>query len=622
MSDEEVPASDMPSGTEVPQEDLPEHITAKSGDEVPLSDLPQEALQSQYGDHPVLSGLESFAGGASGNLTNVLADKMRSGASSLGVPDEYLHYVAPSKEQLQANQIQNPDISTIGNIAGQTATLAALPETKILKGVGYLSKIGSAALDQSLKMMALQSGVEGSKYLTGDGDPSGVVASHIAKAGGIGLVSGGLYGAGTSGASKLLGTTNVGNKVASAITGFGHGLAYPAEKAVALSESMIPAEERAGIDAGAFKAGQKFASVAHGKAAGAVGKGLASMAGSVIGHAVGGTYGQVTGAMAAPFFEELLEPTIGKAATNLVGVPILKSASKGNFQGIQDLVNYGTCAAKGQNMLSKGIEGLFSSGANEIINPQPDEKKREHLRDYMEAGGADKQTQDASKSIEPIQGFAQGGEVQLPPLTQSNTLASEMPAHNMMLSAAKGRVSTYLNSVRPLPRLNKLPYDTDEEHPQKKREYNQMLDLANQPLSILGKIKSGDLTSTQLTAFKSMYPELHSELSKKIHEKIINNHIDEEKKPPHHMRQALSLFLGQNLDSTLNQLNIAAAQAVFMTQKQNQQNVEAKQGQALSKMGNSSQTPGQAREKSSYEDLGIYLVKYSLELGSIFKRAF
>lgn len=283
MSDDEVPHSDLPSNTEVPTEDLPAHVTANSGDEVPPEDLPQNVLQGQYGSHPVLAGLESFARGASGHATDALASGMRSIATKAGLPDEYLHYIAPSKEQLTANEIENPDISKVGDIAGNVATLAALPESKILGGakagtkiagqiVPYLGKesfkyIGSAALDQALKMMALQGTTEGSKYLTGEGDPSSAVVAHIAKAGGIGLVSGGLYGAGTAGASKLLGTANIGNKIASGITGLGHGLAYPTEKAVALSESMLPEAERSGIDAAAFKFGHKIAGMGRGKIA-------------------------------------------------------------------------------------------------------------------------------------------------------------------------------------------------------------------------------------------------------------------------------------------------------------------------------------------------------------------
>lgn len=598
MSDEEVPHSDLPSDTEVPESDLPHHITAGPGEEVQPSDLPPEALQQQYGSHPVLTGVESVARGMTGGLSDAAASGMRSVATKLGVPDEYLHYIAPGKDQLSANKIENPDISTVGNVAGQVGALAVLPETKLIKGAGWLSKVGSAALDQSLKMMALQGGQETSKYLDGEGDPSGVVASHIAKAGGIGLVSGGLYGVGTTAVSKLLGTTNIGNKVVSALTGFGHGLTFPGEKILSLSESVLPDAERVGLDNTAFKIGQRAATMAHGKVMSNVAKGLASVGGATVGHLVGGDAGTFAGMAAAPFLEDVLEPAIGKGATNLVGIPILKAASKGNLNGIQDLINYGINAAKGQKMLSRGIEGLFSSGTNEILNPDLDKKKRDDLRDYIEAGGADKQTQDAAQSQTPVQGYAKGGEVQLPPLTQSNSLAENLPAHNMMLSAAKGRVSRYLNSVRPLPKMNKLAYDMDSEHPQKQHEYHQALDLANQPLSILGKIKDGSLTSNHVTAFKSMYPELHGELAKKINEKVINDHIDEEKKPNYSMRQSLSLFLGGNLDSTMNQPNIAAAQGVFMTQKQNQQMVEAKQGQALSKMGQSAQTPGQAREKA------------------------
>ena len=41
----------------------------------------------------------------------------------------------------------------------------------------------------------------------------------------------------------------------------------------------------------------------------------------------------------------------------------------------------------------------------------------------------------------------------------------------------------------------------------------------------------------------------------------------DDKKPPHHVMQSMSLFMGAPLDSTLSPQNIMAAQKVFMMQK-------------------------------------------------------
>lgn len=594
MSDEEVPPEDLPTSvsnnapdTEVPPEDLPNALKANAGDEVPPEDLPEQALQNQYGSHPVLGGLEAYAKGITGGASNVLASGMRSGASALGIPEEYLHYIAPSPQQLSANQVENPEISDIGHVLGQTTAVTMMPEIKILGSAGFLSKIGSAALDQSLKMMALQSGEETSKYLTGEGDPGSVVASHIIKAGGIGLANGTLYGAGTATASKLLGSANVGNKITSALTGFGHGLAYPAEKAVSLSESMIPEAERAGIDNGMFKIGQKLASAGHGKIASNLGKAGGTMLGGIAGHMVGGDVGTTIGGLAGPFIESALEPYIGKAASKIVGVPILKLAASGRMDSLEDLINYGTCAAKGNNMLSKGIEGLFSSGANQIFNISPSERDRENLKSSVENNSLDQQIQNSS------QNYAQGGEVQPQPLQLENGLSQNLPTQNMMLSAAKSRVSNYLGSIRPMANMNKLPFDVDRPNPQKEHDYDKIIDLANQPISILKDIKNGTLTPGRVKAFIQMYPEVHQEMTKKITEHIANK-VHNKERPPYHLRQSLSLFMGTNLDSSLSQPNIAAAQAVFMQQKAQQ--APPSKTNSLNKASQSSQTPEQSRE--------------------------
>ena len=83
----------------------------------------------------------------------------------------------------------------------------------------------------------------------------------------------------------------------------------------------------------------------------------------------------------------------------------------------------------------------------------------------------------------------------------------------MSLNTARARISGYLNSVRPLENSAKLPYDSDRKDARKERDYDKVLSLANQPLSILNHIKDGTLLPRHVKHFTQMYPELHQELS-------------------------------------------------------------------------------------------------------------
>lgn len=80
-------------------------------------------------------------------------------------------------------------------------------------------------------------------------------------------------------------------------------------------------------------------------------------------------------------------------------------------------------------------------------------------------------------------------------------------------------------------------------------------------------------------------------------ERMMQSQLKEETKPKYKTRQALSLFLGTNLDSTLTPAGIQAAQGVFAKQKAQKQ-MPPNSKSSLSKMGPNSQTASQARDKN------------------------
>jgi hypothetical protein len=114
-------------------------------------------------------------------------------------------------------------------------------------------------------------------------------------------------------------------------------------------------------------------------------------------------------------------------------------------------------------------------------------------------------------------------------------------------------------------------------------------------MSVLKKIKDGSLTPQVANHFISLFPELHQELSNQMNQKIVEHQLNGTPKPAYKMRQALSLFLGTNLDSTLTQPNIMAAQASFVFQPPQQSHGKSSKN-SLSKMGELAQTDQQARD--------------------------
>jgi hypothetical protein len=548
-----------------------------------FDDLQEDAPKYESGSQQALTAIEGLGRGATAGLSDALASGMRSGATALGVPQEYLHYVAPAPEDIAGRQTANPIESIGSEIIGNARLWKALPQ------------MGSKAVDGMIKMGILGAGDELSKSMLGTGDPTEAVASHIVAKSALGLLTGGLFGkAEQPGAKglKAIEETKLGNKLNSFVAGIGHAASFPSEALTpesALSQMASIPEE---IHDPSFRMGQSFYNTMLGKATTKGVKYLADIASLKSGGLTDLIKTHIMGTVA----EKVLNKAIPKIGQKIIGPAVLKMASSNVGEGLYEALDHATSCSQGAQQISRGIEGLFGSMGNKAIDAESSEKDRDKVKDFISDGGVDKQIQDANEQIPaPTPQFAEGGEV--PPmkeLTQPSSVAKIWPEQNTMLATAKGRISGYLNSIRPLPSSSKLPFDSERKDPQKEHDYDKAIDLANKPLSILNKIKSGSLGTRDMKHFSSMFPELHQTLSKKITEKIMQNSLDEEKKPPYHVRQALSLFMGTNLDSSLSQPNMAAAQSVFLQQKVQQQPRPASKS-SLSKIGQNAQTPDQSR---------------------------
>lgn len=179
-----------------------------------------------------------------------------------------------------------------------------------------------------------------------------------------------------------------------------------------------------------------------------------------------------------------------------------------------------------------------------------------------------------------------------------------MPEYAQSYAATAQRAVQYLSSLKPNVDP-KSPLDSKRSvSPAETAAYNRALDIAQQPLSVLTRMKQGTLTSADITTIKTIYPNLYNTLVQRVMAQVVEKTSKGEAIPYAHRLQ-LSLFVGQPLDSTMTGSAIMSAQAKGATQQATQDDqlgqppVKNGPQSGLSKLKGipkATQTPAQARE--------------------------
>jgi len=100
-----------------------------------------------------------------------------------------------------------------------------------------------------------------------------------------------------------------------------------------------------------------------------------------------------------------------------------------------------------------------------------------------------------------------------------------------------------------------------------KQKFDKFYDTVNDPIGTMKKIKTGQLTNSEMEALKITHPELLNEMQNSIKSQISP---DLAKKMPYHTKLAISKFLEMPLDSSNLPTTIQMNQAVFANQPINQ----------------------------------------------------
>lgn len=531
----------------------------------------------------IATGIEGAAQGFAGPLAT-LAEK---GLSKLGVPEM-------ADEDIKGRQEANPlihglseagglgvglltgtgEAALIGKGVSGLAKLAKVGEgieavshiAHIGKLLGVGAKVGSAAIQGALQTGLFQFGDNISKSLVGEGDPNEALAAKlwdgVKGAGLIGAVFGGLGNVASQGL-EYAGTKQAGNKIYSFLNGVGH-----AAKDTHPDPAVAPY-----LDNKWFERGEKWWK--YKTALATSGSGLKAGYDLYKGFEEGDILQGGINAAKDLAIGMGLSAGIG-AFSKSAGSILLKAIGNGEMapNALLKLIDYGNEVNGGAQKMTRAVEGLFKIGGQQLNDKYDFERNRSKLDKYIEDGGInqniDETMYDQNQSQEP-QGYAKGGEVKrdktperkVPPIVQDDDpIAKHLPEQNMLMTAAKARISNYLTGLRPKKNQPKLAFDDPPDQMLQKRSYDKALDIANNPMSIMAHISNGTIEPEHLRHFNALYPEISGVLQKKLTEKIIQGQLSG-KKPSYAVRQGLSMMLGTPLSGELSPQNIQAAQATF-----------------------------------------------------------
>lgn len=185
----------------------------------------------------------------------------------------------------------------------------------------------------------------------------------------------------------------------------------------------------------------------------------------------------------------------------------------------------------------------------------------------------------------------------------SNFDNAYLPEHAQALQALSSQAVNYLRSQRPVAQKLGALDAPQEPTEAAKAAYRRTLSIAENPLSVLEHAKSGTLTAKDVQDLNSVYPNLGAQMRQEVMNHVLQA-SSKGKTVPYAQRQSLSLFLGEPLDSTMQQPSMALAQSTYPQAPAPQQAPPTKKASGtapLTKFADTYATPLQqrAREKST-----------------------
>jgi hypothetical protein len=269
----------------------------------------------------------------------------------------------------------------------------------------------------------------------------------------------------------------------------------------------------------------------------------------------------------------------GADAGRLSMLKFLGSDQAVNPTAFKSMVQFMDNVAKGEAKLNKAVSTVFKGGPVALNNIS---------------------TKDLSRLNKAVEQYAADDGHSVTDKLVNSDIGHYLPNNQ---PAIAGTVSTALNYLKTLKPMPKQAGTLDSPIPPTKAEearYTSALEIAQNPMIIMEKIKQGTLQVQDIQDIHGMYPAMYAQMQQKLMDKVVNKKANDEP-VPYRTRISLSLFVGQPLDSTMQPMSIQAAQPKPQQDPSQQPNTAhgvKKDTGKLGKTNSSYQTTSQAAESN------------------------
>lgn len=195
-------------------------------------------------------------------------------------------------------------------------------------------------------------------------------------------------------------------------------------------------------------------------------------------------------------------------------------------------------ASHGIKAVDAALKGLIPAGASLAVRemtPKDEQTLKDAADKYQTDPNSVLQVDPHLGPMEPAHGAAKGGLM----VRSLETINAARP--NLAIA-------------NPLDR-ERTPNRVEQAH------YDRTVQLVQNPLNILPRIKDGSISPADLKTHVTVYPDMHKLISQKIQEKLIEAKIAGEHIPSP-TRIGMSMYLGRPLDSTMSPGAIASNQPI------------------------------------------------------------
>jgi hypothetical protein len=203
-----------------------------------------------------------------------------------------------------------------------------------------------------------------------------------------------------------------------------------------------------------------------------------------------------------------------------------------NAAGFRSASDHLKSSLRGKNLLDSAVQSVFKKGSFKLENTDT-KPLQEQLEDLQ---------QNPAKALEI------GG-----------SLGHYLPEQTSQFAAMTASAMSYFQSIKPMNTDMGPLSNPVKANKQSMEMYDRQLEIAQQPLVVLKRVKDGSLIPEDVNTLKTVYPKMYSEIAGKIGEQLISikaDHLDFN--IPYSKKLALSTLLGQPMDASLKMSSLKA----------------------------------------------------------------